>query len=184
MQFNTLLKQRTKWEGFSREEIALFGQELKSKFWGGVRSPTGFLYIALTFIGVGWASWAIPTLNESETSPETLGIYVIGFLITVMLDSVIAWKKSGVGSEFEQAIAAIFMVISLLLIIGSSIFALKTFSVSSDKVRIGEWKFGSSPLLLVVLIFTILMSLVLTGIDHELLRIGSTDKSIHELQNR
>lgn len=176
--------QRTRWERFSREELVLFRLELQSKFWGGVRSKTGALYIVLTLIGVGWASWVIPSLNESETSPETFGIYVIGFLITVMLDAIITWKKSGVGNESEEAIAGFFIVVSWLLIIATSFLSLKSFHIAPNKMRVGEWKSYSTPLLFVVLIITITISLALTGIDHELLKIGSADRPIEELRDR
>jgi hypothetical protein len=176
--------QTTKSERFSSEEIALFRMELASKFWGGMRSPAGVIYIAITLLGVGWASWTIPYLNDSETSPETLGIYVIGFLITVMLDSIIAWKKSGVGGKYEEAIAGIFMVISLFLIMLSSLFAIKSFHVTPEKVRVGEWRSWSTSILFLALGVTIYMSLVLAGIDHEQLKIGSADKPIGEVRNR
>ena len=169
---------------FSREELTSFLLELKSKFWGGVRSLTGVIYIAFTFVGIGLASLIIPSYNESEISPETFGIYVIGFLITVMLDAMLAWKKSGVDNENEQAIAGIFMMISFLLIIFTSLLSVKSFHLDSNKTRVGEWK-GYAPFLLtVVFVLTIAMSLVLAGIDHELLKIGSVDRSVEDIRDR
>jgi len=132
--------QRKIWGPFTREELVSFRLELQSKFWGGVRSLTGVIYIAFTFVGIGLASLLIPTYNESEISPETFGIYLIGFLITVMLDAMLAWKKSGVENENEQAIAGIFMMISFLLIICTSLLSVKSFHLESDKTRVGEWR--------------------------------------------
>lgn len=177
-------KHSSRWGPFTREECSVFLLELQSKFWGGVRSTTGLIYISFTLIGIGWASWIIPSYNDSEISPETFGIYVIGFLITVMLDAIVTWKKSGVGNENEQAISGIFMVLSFLLIIGTSWLSVKSFSIDSQKARVGEWK-GYSPFLLtIVLIITIAMSLVLTGIDHEFIKVGSVDKPVDEVRDR
>lgn len=176
--------QRKIWGPFSREELASFILELKSKFWGGVRSLTGVIYIAFTFVGIGLASFIIPSYNESEISPETLGIYVIGFLITVMLDAVLAWKKSGVDNENEQAIAGIFMMFSFLLLICTSLLSVKSFHLDTNKTRVGAWK-GYAPFFLtVVFIVTIAMSLVLAGIDHELLKIGSLNKDVNDIRDR
>lgn len=180
----TASNQPTRWNGFSREELTLFRIELQSKFWGGVRSKTGALYTVLTLIGIGWASWAIPSLNESETSPETFGIYVIGFLITVMLDAIITWKKSGVGNESEEAIAGFFIAVSLVLIIVTSYLSLKSFHIEPNKMRVGVWKSYSTPLLFFVLVVTIIISLILTGIDHDLLKIGSVDRDVNALRDR
>lgn len=177
-------KQSTRWGPFTREEFTVFRLELVSKFWGGIRSLTGFIYISFTLIGIGWASWIIPSYNESEISPETFGIYVIGFLITVMLDAIMTWKKSGVGNENEQAISGIFMVMSFLLIIGTSWLSVKSFHLDSSKARVGEWKNYAPPLLSVVLIFTIAMSLVLTGIDHDFLKVGSVDRPVEDIRDR
>ena len=169
---------------FTREEISLFLFELKSKFRSGVRSPAGALYIALMLIGVAWASWGIPSLNESETTPETFGIYVIGFLVTVMLDAIVTWKKKGNDNPYEQAIAVIFIVVSLLLVIGASSLSLKTFHMDPDKTRVGEWKNFATPSLFFVFICAIAMSLVLTGIDPKLPPIGSLDASVDAVCDR
>lgn len=177
-------QQSTRWGPFTRDEFAVFRLELKSKFWGGVRSSTGFIYISFTLVGIGWASWFIPTYNESEISPETFGIYVIGFLITVMLDAIMVWKKSGVGNENEQAISGIFMVMSFLLLIGTSWLSVKSFHLDINKARVGEWKNYASPLLSVVLVFTIAMSLVLTGIDSNFLKVGSVDRPVEDVRDR
>ena len=182
---NTLSGKQTRWSGFTRHEVNSFCVEFLSKFWGGVRSPTGILYIALTLIGVGWATLAIPAINESEISPETYGIYVIGFLVTVMLDAIITWKKSGEGNKVEETISQIFWVISLLLIIVSSILSVKSYHVDANKTKVGEWKNYSIPLLYAVLIVTIGMSVVLKGIDHEEhIRLASLDTDTAGLKNK
>lgn len=169
---------------FTRESIRLFWYELRSKFRGGVRSPAGFIYISLTLIGVAWASWGIPSINNSQTSPETLGIYVIGFLITVMLDAIITWKKKGNDNYSEQTIAGLFIVLSLLLTIAASVLSLKTVHIGTDNTRIENWKSGATPLLFSILIGAIAMSLVLTGIDPRLPRIGSLDVSVDAVRDR
>lgn len=169
---------------FTREEISLFFFELKSKFRGGVRSPAGPLYISLMLMGVAWASWGIPSINETETSPETFGIYVIGFLVTVMLDAIVTWKKNGNDNPYEQTIAMVFMVVSVLFIICASFLSVKTFHIELDKTRVGEWKSFATPVLFIVFICTIAMSLVLTGIDPKLPPIGSLDVSMDAVRDR
>lgn len=169
---------------FTNEEISLFFFELKSKFRSGLRSPAGFLYISLTLIGVAWASWGIPSINNSETSPETFGIYVIGFLVTVMLDAIITWKKKGNDNPYEQAIAGLFIVFSMLLAIGASALSLKSIHIEPDKTRVEAWKYGATPFLFIILICAITMSLVLTGIDPKLPPIGSLDTPVNAIRDR
>lgn len=173
---------------FTREEMSLFLYELKSKFRDGIRSSAGFLYISLTLIGLAWASWGIPSLNYSETSPETLGIYVIGFLISVMLDAMVTWKKKGSENPYEQAIAVIFMVTSLLLVILASVFSLKTFHLEIVPTKVsewkGEWKTGATAILAFSLCCAISMSLVLTGIDPKLPAIGPLDNPLTDVSDR
>lgn len=169
---------------FTREELNLFWFELVSRFRSGVRSPAGFLYVSFTLIGVAWASWGIPWLNRAETSPETLGIYVIGFLITVLLDALITWKKKGNDNPYEQAIAAIFLVISLLLVIFSSYLSVKNFKLELNPPReVGAWKRWAQPLLYTCLTCAVIMSLVLSGIDPKV-PIGPLDVPVGDIADR
>lgn len=169
---------------FTQNDIKLFCFELKSKFRAGIRTPVNILYIFMTLIGVGWASWAIPVFNKSSITPETIGIYVIGFLISVGLDALLVWKKTGDDNGYEQAISVLIIIASFVLIIIASILSLKSFSAESTIESEGSWKFGAYVFLPFILILAILMSLVLTGFDTRQLPIGSLDISENSISNR
>jgi len=169
---------------FTREEIKIFLIELKSKFRGGVRSPVGVVYIVFMVISMGWASFGIPFSNESEISPESLGIYVIGFLVTVLLDATVIWKRTGNDNPTEQTIAGIFMMVSVILISWASYLSIKSFHVEPNKTRVGTWKNFAMPSLFIIFIVSILMSLVLTGLDSQAPEIGSLDTSLNTVRDR
>jgi hypothetical protein len=160
---------------FTRHEIDSFLFELRSKFRSGIRSVTGIFYILMTLVGVGWASWEIPILNNNETSPETLGIYVIGFLVTVGLDALLTWKRTGDDNRYEQAIATAFMALSAIFLIVASILSIKTH---------GSWRCSAEPLLGIILIIAIGMSLVLTGFDSSLPPLGPLDVPVDDINDR
>lgn len=169
---------------FTREEIKLFSYELKAKFRSGIRSPIGPLYIFLMLFGIGLTTLGIPIYNESEISPETFGIYVIGFLVTVALDAMVIWKKTGNDNQNEQAIAVIFIVISSVLIVFSSLLSIKTFHLAEDKTRVGEWKSYGSCFLSFIFLITIVMFLILTGIDSQVPKIGSLEEPVTAIRDR
>jgi L-asparagine transporter-like permease len=168
---------------FTGEEIALFWFELKSKFRDGVRSPVSILYISLMLTGVAWATWFIPSVNKSETSPETLGVYVIGFLVTVGLDALVSWKKNGEEKKYEQAISAVFIVISVVLIICASILSMKTPN-EPNSTELASWKPWASQLLFLIFCVAVFMSLSLSGIDPKIVPIGPLDKSVASIEDR
>jgi hypothetical protein len=160
---------------FSNDERKTFFLELSSKFRSGIRSPEGFIYICITFFGVGWASWQIPVWNGSHISPETLGIYVIGFVITVGADSLMIYKKSGEDSPYETAIGALFMILSGLLFVVASVLSWK---------RGESWPNGATPGLALILIISIWMTLVLTGFDSKPPKMAAADKPLNEIKDR
>jgi heme/copper-type cytochrome/quinol oxidase subunit 4 len=169
---------------FTWEEISSFWLEFKLKFRSGVRSPTGLPYTVFTFAGVAWASYVIPNINHSDISPETYGIYVIGFLVSVMLDAMIIWKKTKDDNTYEQAIAIFVMVISFLLIILSSFLSVKTFNVELGPQGGGKWKCAAKYFLTIILVCAIAMSLVLTGFDTKPLSVGSLDETLDAIRDR
>jgi hypothetical protein len=166
---------------FTLSELAQFGDTLGSKFRDGVRSETGLIYIVFTIIGVAWASYAIPAINRSELSPETLGIYVIGFVISVILDAMILWKK-GSENKYEVAISITFMIASIIFLPVASYLSLKSFKADSGEP--GTWRAGAEPLLVALFVCTIFMSLVLTGLNPEEPNIGPLDVSLNSINDR
>ena len=172
------------WPIFTREEMNQFLFELTSKFHGGIRSPEGVFYISLTIIGGFWASYFIPKLNGSEISPETYGIFTIGFLITVMLDAIVTFMRKNDNNPYEKAISLISIIFSFILIIVTSYLSLKQFHVSIDKKPTFIWEYVAQYLLVFVLLIAISMSIILTGIESNGPLIGSADRSIDDIKDR
>lgn len=168
----------------TEEDWNLFKIELKSKLRAGIRTPINILYIFMTLIGVGWASWAIPVMNKSSITPETIGIYVIGFLITVGLDALLVFKRTGDENRIGQTISVLIMIFSVILIMISSILSLKSYPESSSPDADGVWRCSAYFLLPIFLAFAILMSLVLTGFDTEELHVGPIDLPPTSITNR
>jgi len=169
---------------FTESERRTFKIALKSKFRTGVRTPINILYIFMTLIGVGWATWAIPVLNKASITPETIGIYIIGFLITVWLDALLILKKTADDNKVEQTISVLIMIFSTLLIIASSILSLKSFPENSNLESEGSWKCYAYYIFPIILIVAILMSVVLTGFDAEKLHVGPLDMPENSIANR
>lgn len=162
---------------FSPDERRVFFDEMWAKFRNGLRS-SGFLYVAVTAIGVGWASFGIPSINNSEISPETLGIYVIGFLISVMLDSfIVAWRNRTSISTTESNILGVLSVGALLLTCWASYLAIKNIDVALDPPQRDGWKYGATPLLIIILTLAICMSLIVSGMDSAVLKIPAADST-------
>jgi hypothetical protein len=169
---------------FTNNELKLFKFEIKSKFRAGIRTPVNILYIFMAIIGIGWASWAIPVINKGSITPETIGIYVISFLITVGLDALLIFKKIGDENKIGQTISILIMILSILLIILSSTLSLKSFPEENTIKPIGTWKCYAYFILPMVLTISILMSIVLKGFDNEELPVGPLDLPPSSLADR
>ena len=166
---------------FTLEELNDLWNYTKSRFWDGIRSDTGLIYVAATVLGVGWATWGIPLINGSETSPETLGIYVIGILFTVLLDSMVLWKKRSPEDGNEFAIGMLGMLFSGAMIIISSRFSVKFSGIKNEE---RNWSDHSYWVLYLIFFISILISIVLTGIDPDKSPIASVDTPISNIKNR
>lgn len=168
---------------FSRNDFQLFWFELKSKFRGGVRSPDALLYVMLTPMGIGWASFAIPAINRTHFSPETLGIYVIGFLVTLLLDALLIWKKSGPENGYEWAIAVLSIIAAVALIMVVSYFSVSAGypnSPGADSV----WRDGAYPVLWLSFLASVLMTLVISGFDAGAPPVGPLDTPVEAVEDR
>ena len=168
---------------FSRDEVELFLFELRTKFRDGVRSPDAMLYVVFTFVGVGWATWAIPAYNQTHTSPETFGIYAIGFLVTVFLDAMLTWKRKGDENKYEQAIAVLCMCAAFLLIILVSFFSV---NVASPQTPTAEsiWKACAYPILWLCFFASVLMALVISGFESGAPPVGPLDLPVTAVKDR
>lgn len=168
---------------FTHDEVELFIFELQTKFREGVRSPDALLYVVITLVGVGLATWAIPAYNRAHTSPETLGIYVIGFLVTVFLDAMFTWKRKGAENKYEQAIAVLCMCLALLLIVLASYFSVKTTSPQTPEVDL-IWKACAYPVLWLCFLASVLMALVLSGFEAGAPPVGPLDRPVNAVEDR
>lgn len=166
---------------FTRDEIDQFLLKVSSKFRGGIRSSEGIFSIILPIIGGIWASLSIPKINGSEISPETYGIYTIGFLVTVMVDGIITWKNTRNDNNYEQAIAVLFIIVSAILLLLASYLSIKPFHIDSNKVS--TWSIYSTPSLILIFICSITMSIVLTGFESDA-PVGAVDKPVADIKDR
>lgn len=195
------------WTG---EEIASFVLDLHSKFRAGMRNISSIFYTIFTLVGVAWASFAIPSINKSEINPETIGIYVIGVLITVTLDAILYFidKRDGASSpNNERNIAGLACCLSFLLIIAASILstavqpepltsgaAASTIvatsngaahaNISNHAETTKHWRDHAEIFLFLILIISIIISLVLAGIDTDPLKVGSVSRSIDSIADK
>ena len=169
---------------FTRDEVKAFFDEFGSKLRAGVRSPTGLVYSVFVLGGVGWASFAIPVWNGSVITPETLGIYVVGILVTVMADGLMIWRKGSDENRYEQAIAVSVIVLSVILLFLASLFSTKSSHVEDSKRVLEDWRCLANPALITLLILATTMSLVLTGFDPSPPSIGALDRPTGEIKDR
>ena len=167
---------------FTRDEVDFFCSELQKKFRYGVRSADTILYVFITLVGVGWATYAIPAINSSHISPETLGVYVIGFLVTLGLDATFTWRKKNEENKYELAIAALCMCIALLLIIVVSYFSVVA-SPSQTPLKEAVWKPGSYVVIWICFITSALMALLISGLDGAPPSVGPLDVSIDAVKD-
>lgn len=154
-----------------------------AKFRAGMHSASGILYSVLVLVGVAWASFAIPNLNAGETTPETLGIYVIGILVTVFADALMIYARGGDQNRLEQAIAVAVMSIALILLVIASFFSVKSSHFENSIKVLNGWRCMSNPVLFLLLAISIALSLLLTGFDPELPN-GALDTPIDAVQDR
>jgi len=165
---------------FTRDEVKFFVFELRAKFRDGLRSPDSLLYVVFTLVGIGWATWAIPAFNRAHTSPETVGVYAIGFLVTVFLDAMFTWKKRGEENKYEQAIAVLCMCLAFVLIILASYFSVHVTSQDTGQ----EWKPGAYFVLWVAFGLAVLMTLVLSGFEVGPPPVGPLDLPVGAVEGR
>lgn len=173
----------TQWEPlWTKDEIKGFGFELSAKLRDGIRSGDGMLYVFLTLVGVAWATWAIPAINSNHTSPETFGVYAIGFLVTVLLDALLTWKKRGDGNKYEQAIAVVCICIAISLIILVSNYSVGI-PVQGPPGSL-NWKPYAYPILIASFVASIVMALVLTGFEASSPPVGPLDLPVEAVEGR
>jgi hypothetical protein len=185
-------------------ELEFFWYELKSKFRSGMRGIPSILYLFFTLLGVGLASWLIPSMNGSEISAETLGIYVIGFLVSVWLDALlilISQKGDGDKNHYEREIAAMFLVFSVVLtlwawylslhapaeIVSAVPAAIVPGSAHGTMTPIAEhkkWRWGAEYFLGFILLGSLAMSLILAGIDSEQPGFGSLERNVDAIKDK
>jgi vacuolar-type H+-ATPase subunit I/STV1 len=125
----------------------------------GLFSGPGMLYMALVVVTCGWATYYLPTINGTHTSPETLGVYVISLLVTLFAEALFTWKKG-----VEDRVALTIMVLSVVLGIVAMFLSSKV--TSAQGVR--DWLPFAQGALIAVLVFTLVLWLALNAVDPKL----------------
>lgn len=111
-----------------------------------------WLYLVIVVVGVAVATWLVPSINASETSPETLGIYVIGILIAVFADALFLWKKAK-----DDVIAETIAAVSFVLCFVVGFLSLKEQFHAPGALPIKRWRPYGEAALYVILAVSILM---------------------------
>ena len=122
-----------------------------------------WLYLVIVVVGVAVATWLIPFINSSETSPETLGIYVIGILIAVFADALFLWKKSK-----DDAIAETIAAVSFALCFCVGFLSIKEQLFSPDGLPIKRWKPYGEFVLYLILVLSIFMWAMINVVEPRL----------------
>lgn len=126
----------------------------------GLMSGPGILYLVLTAGGVGWISYFLPTINGSEKSPETLGVYVIGLVISLFAEAMFEWKKGKADSLSETV-----MVCAVIFGLSAFLLSTKASVVDSHGSMQKDWHANAQLWLCFVLFLTILLWLALNPIQ-------------------
>lgn len=119
-----------------------------------------WLYLAIVLVGVAGATWFIPTFNGNETSPETLGIYVLGILIAIFADALLIWKKSS-----DDVIAETVLFLSFLLSFAVAYFSAKADVVDLDGNHTRHWRPCAELVLYSVLALAVIMWAMLIVVE-------------------
>jgi len=129
-----------------------------------------WIYLVIILVGGGAATWLIPFINSSETSAETLGIYVIGILIAVFADALFLWKKSK-----DDILAETIIVASIILSLAVGILSIKEqfhTPTGIDK----RWRPYSEIFIFFILLISIFLWAMLNVVEPKL-TIGAIDSS-------
>ena len=169
---------------YTLDERKAFYFEFGSKLNAGLHSASAVLYSFLVLAGVAWASFAIPNWNAGETTPETLGIYVIGILITVFADALMILIQGGDHNRIERAIAVVVAMCAFTVLVIASFFSIRPTQMENSVRVMGEWRPFSDAVLFLLLAIAVAMSLVLTGFDAKLPPNGALDKPVAEVKDR
>lgn len=190
-----------------------FWYELSHKFLNGAIADSGLFYIFFTAVGVGLASYLIPITNGSEISPETLGIYVIGFLVSAGLDALMELMKvtdSGNHNRYGRAIAKWILVLTTLLLLwawylslhvpAESAVVANAAATQSEAVGTGThansahqisahspfkiWRTGATEFLFIILLLGLAMSLILAGDGPEQPAFGSLNRDPNDIADK
>lgn len=143
----------------------LWATMIDAPFAGGT-----WLYLVIVLVGVAVATWLIPFVNSSETSAETLGIYVIGILVAVFADSLFLWKKSK-----DDLIAETMISLSFILCFVVGFLSIKEQFQTADGVIGKRWRAYSECFLYLILAISILMWAMINVVEPRLVN-PATDK--------
>ena len=126
-------------------------------------TPGTWLYLAIVLVGVAAATGVITAINASETSPETLGVYVIGILIAVFADALFLWKKSK-----DDVIAETIIIVSFVLSFVVGFLSVKEQFHAPDGAIGKRWRPYGEVILYLILLIAILMWAMINVVEPRL----------------
>ena len=153
------------------DDIRLYFKTLWSILKAAPTTDGTLLYLAIIVVGCGAVTWLIPEANESERSPETLGVFVIGILITVFAEAMFLWKKG--NSKTHNYVSQTAMGATFLLAFFAYYLSVKHVKhVQEGKnvegpsaAPIKDWVNYSVPTLWAILILAILLWAMISAAD-------------------
>lgn len=164
--------QQSAHSGRVRDYVKHLGSTLReAPFTGGT-----WLYLAIVLAGGAAATWFIPSINSSETSAETFGIYVIGILIAVFADALFLWKKSK-----DDVIAETIIVVSFVLSLVVGFLSVKEQFHTPEGVPGKRWRSYGELCIFLILLISILMWAMINVVEPRL-NIAATDKPANYTQ--
>lgn len=171
---------------FTSNEWKGFWDEIWSKFVDGIRATGAKLSLVITACGIAAVTWGLPHLNRSDTSPETLGIYVLGFIIPLFCEAFLLVKDE--NRSFDGAVAewtCIFLFVLWTLAFWLSLKTNFPQPATDAPHSKSEWRWGASGFLLFLLVLSLFFSFVVTGFDQKKApKIPVLDEKPQELHDR
>jgi hypothetical protein len=122
-----------------------------------------WFYFVIVGLGVAAATWTIPSINGSETHAETLGIYVIGILVSVFADALFLWKKSK-----DDVIAESIAIVSCFLVVGAAYLSVKEDFYIAGGTPSKRWRHYAEFWLYLILMLSILMWAMINVVEPRL----------------
>lgn len=110
--------------------------------------------------GVAAPTWIVPTWNGSETTPETLGLYVVGIALSVFADALIKWKR-GDNDQVTETILVVSFILGFFVLYNS----VKGSTRNDEGMPVRDWRPFAELCLYICLFFYTAMWAMLIAVD-------------------